>query len=309
MGWPRLALPAAVTATFIVAACGSGSRSTATQTALADQAISVASFNFPESVLLAEIYSQALEAGGFTVKRTFDLGPRELVDPALMRGLVELVPEYAGTALQFVSVGRDAPGSDVAATQAALARALEGTPVTALGSAPAQDANTFVERRQTAQRTGTTKLSDLSGNARSLTFGGPPECPQRPLCLAGLKDRYGIDFGQVIPLDTGGPLTMQALRSGGVDVALLFTTDPATVDPELVELADDRGLQPTENVTPLVRRDVITKFGPKVRERVDAVSTRLTTAVLRGLNAELASKPGSVRAVAARWLGSLKAAA
>jgi len=68
--------------------------------------ITVGSFDFPESVLLAQLYAGALSARGYPVRVLPDLGSRELVEPALMTGLVQLVPEYTGSALEFVSLGR-----------------------------------------------------------------------------------------------------------------------------------------------------------------------------------------------------------
>ena len=82
--------------------------------------ITVGAFDFPESVLLAHIYGDALKAKGFPVRVLPDLGSRELVDPALMSGLIQLVPEYAGSALQFNSLGRQSATSDVMATSKAL---------------------------------------------------------------------------------------------------------------------------------------------------------------------------------------------
>src|SRR5215207_9021015 len=211
--------------------------------------VTVASFDFAESRLLAEIYAGALERAGVPVRRRLGLGPRELLAPALVSGLVDVVPEYAGTAVQFLSLGRAVPEPDVTATHAALVGALDGSPAQALAPAPAQDANAFVVRRAVADRLGLATLSDVQGAARRLTFGGPPECATRPLCLDGLRDVYGIKFAEVVALDAGGPLTRQALATGIVDVALLFSTDPAIVDDDLVELVDDRALQPAENVT------------------------------------------------------------
>jgi osmoprotectant transport system substrate-binding protein len=282
-------------------ACGPSADDRA-PTAVGDDAITVGSFGFPESVLLAEIYSQALEDGGFTVERAFDIGPREFVGPALDGGLVELVPEYAGTALAFRSLGSDHPSADLYTTHRDLARALSGSEVTALDSAPAQNANTFVVSRAVADRYHLERLSDLREVADSLSFGGPPECPSRPLCLQGLEEVYGVRFADVLALDAGGPLTRQALRDGGVDVALMFTTDP-DLD-EFVELVDDKGLQPAENVTPLIRRDVVDRFGQDVTALVDAVSRELDTRSLRELNATDAEEPGSddVAAIAAAWL-------
>lgn len=266
-----------------------------------DDTVTVASFDFAESRLLAELYSQALEAGGYKVRRAFDLGPREFVAPALVGGLVDLVPEYAGTALQFVSLGAVQPGANAEETHEALARGLKEKDVTVLLPAPAQDANTFVVSRRVADRLGLRTLSDVARVGAQLTFGGPPECSARPLCLLGLARVYGIRFREVVPLDAGGPLTRQALGNGVVDVALLFTTDPAVGGPDLVELVDDRGLQPAENVTPLVRTELLDRAGPRLAGAIDAVSRRLTTDDLRQLNT-LVAGGADVADVAGTWL-------
>jgi osmoprotectant transport system substrate-binding protein len=268
---------------------------------LGDDAITVGSFDFAESEVLAEIYGQALENGGFHVRRAFHLGPREFVAPALMRGLLELVPEYAGTALQFASLGRQSSTADVRATRDDLVQTLANHHVTALEPSPAQDANTFVVTRATAARYGLRTLSDVAKIAPELTFGGPPECPSRPQCLAGLERVYKLKFKEFVRLDAGGPVTRQALKDGYVDVALLFTTDPAIERGGLVELTDDRGLQPAENVIPLVRTEIVEQFGPEMVKLIDAVSARLTTAVLGDLNAEVAGGKTEA-AVAAGWL-------
>jgi osmoprotectant transport system substrate-binding protein len=301
MGRSRQIVPAVIVVAAALAACSSGPASDAVSPD--DPAtVTVASFNFSESELLAEIYSQTLEAGGYPVTRAFDLGPRELVVPGLVRGLVDFVPEYAGTALQFLSAGREDPPTDSALTHAALRHALSDLPVRALAPAPAQDANTFVVDRDTAERHGLRTLSDLTAVSRSLVFGGPPECPSRPLCLEGLDRVYGITFGDVASLDAGGPLTHQALDGGGIDVALLFTTDPALDSPDIVELADDRHLQPPENVTPLVHDDVVARWGHDLVERIDNTSARLTTTALRQLNEQVASGRAEIATIAAQWL-------
>ena len=186
---------------------------------LNDDVITVGSFDFAESVVVAEVYSQAIEAAGFKVRRAFELGPREFVGPALSAGLVEFVPEYAGTASEFYSVGRAEPSDDVVATHAELERAIDGQPLVALNAAPAQDANTFVVTQATAERLHLKFLSDLGSVDDKLKFGGPPECFSRQLCLAGLVDTYGLKFHDVLTLDAGGPMTHQALNEGVVDVA------------------------------------------------------------------------------------------
>jgi osmoprotectant transport system substrate-binding protein len=285
-----------------VVGCGSDGGAAADPDVLGDDAVTVASFDFAESELLAELYGQALEAGGVDVERALQLGSRELVFPALSRGLVELVPEYLGSALQFVSLGADTPGASVARTHANLVDRLAGGRIRALRPAGAVDANAFVVTRTTAEREGLQTLSDVAAAAGPLTFGGPPECAVRPFCLLGLGRVYGIRFQEVLTLDAGGPLTRQALRNGDIDVALLFSTDPAIADLDLVELVDDRELQPAENVVPLVRAEVADRWGRVLIDRLDAVSRRLTTDGLRTLNAAVADGDATVQAVASGWL-------
>jgi osmoprotectant transport system substrate-binding protein len=111
---------------------------------------------------------------------------------------------------------------------------------------------------------------------------------------------YGVEFRETLPLDAGGPMTRDALRSRAVDVALLFSTDPAVGD-EFVALTDDQDLQPAEHVTPVVHAEVLERFGPSLAARIDAVSARLGTESLRALNGEVA-RGSSPRAAARRWL-------
>jgi osmoprotectant transport system substrate-binding protein len=265
-------------------------------------AITVGSFNFPESVLLAEIYGQALAAGGIHVRILPDLGPRELVDSALMTGLVQLVPEYSGSALEFVSLGQLSATSNGEATDRALAGAMAGRGLLAARPAAAQNGNAIVVTAATAARYGLRSIADLARVAPRLIFGGPPECPERAYCLRGLQQTYGLRFKAFVPLDAGGPLTLQALRAGDIAVALLFTTDPNIPAHHLVVLTDDRALQPAENITPVLRRDVVARYGSRVLALVNAVSARLTTDSLRALDAQVELDGKKPSSVAAAWL-------
>ncbi|MFB3739491.1 MAG: ABC transporter substrate-binding protein [Candidatus Velamenicoccus archaeovorus] len=270
---------------------------------LSDPAVTVGSFDFPESELLAWMYAGAIRAAGIPVRVIAAAGPREVVEPALRAGLVELLPEYAGTAVQFLSGGGILPSSDATRTHADLLRELSGTGVVVMAPARAQDANALVVTSATARRYGLRRVSDLARVSPGLVFGGPPECLQRPLCLPGYGRTYGLRFRTFVPLDVGGPLTVQALVSNEIDVGLLFTSDPAIADRDLVRLRDDRGLQPAENVTPLIRAETLERFGEPLRRAIDAVSARLTTAVLVALNERLLAGVSPSRA-AAEWLSA-----
>jgi osmoprotectant transport system substrate-binding protein len=283
-----------------VAACDT--TPTVDRSALVDDAVTVASFNFPESVLLAELYAQAMESAGYRVERELALGTRELVIPALAGGLVEFVPEYIGSGLDFLA-GAGEASADRDVTYGALVRHLEPLGLVALDASRAEDQNGFAVTAETAERFGLETLSDLSSVSSQLTFGGPPECVDRPRCLPGLEDTYGIAFDQVVELDSGGPITVSALLQGTVDVALLFTTDGAIDRNGFVLLQDDLRLQPVEHVTPVIRTETVDRLGPGVAQVANEVSAALTTAELRRLNAEV-SLGDPPAGVARSWLAA-----
>lgn len=299
-GVARLAANLAVVA-LVASAC---THTSPPATGGSARTITVGSFDFPESVVLAWVYGEALKAHGYQVRVLPDIGPREVVGPALGRGLVDLVPEYAGSALDFFSLGEAPSSHDAAATHAALARELSPHGLVPLTGAPAEDANAVVVTSATAQRYHLRTISDLGPVAPQITFGGPPECPERPLCLIGLRSTYGLRFGAFVALDTDGPITLSALLSGDVDVAQLTTTMPNIQADHLVVLRDDRGLQPAENVTPVVRRAVLERYGPSFSAVVDAVSARLDSGDLLDLNAAMMRNPETAASEASRWLAA-----
>src|SRR6185312_5057304 len=182
----RKVLSAACLALAVLCAACTGPSNRASPSASAgraDATITVGSFDFPESILLAHIYAGALAAKGFPVRVLPDLGTRELVDPALMNGLIQLVPEYSGSALDFLSLGGQPASSNPAATYRSLARSAERRGLVAAKPAPAQDGNAIVVTAATAARHHLRSIADLGGVSRHMVFGGPPECPERPYCL------------------------------------------------------------------------------------------------------------------------------
>jgi osmoprotectant transport system substrate-binding protein len=265
----------------------------------------VGSFDFAESEVLAELYAGSLRRHGFEVEVHPAVGPRELLQPALERGLVDLVPEYLGTAIGFFAAADGAdvePGSDVNASFDALAALIEPRGLAALEPAPAQDANAFAVTRATAEAYDLRTLSDLATFAPQMTFGGPPECRDRPLCLPGLERVYDLEFGGFRTLDAGGPITEAALMSSEVDVALVFTTSSFLTRGDLVLLVDDRGLQPAENIVPVVRAEVLARHGADLEAAIQAVSRRLLTAELIRLNRSVVVDGRSPAEVASEWL-------
>jgi len=262
-------------------------------------AVVVASFDFAESQLLAEIYAQALEASGVTVERQLALGPRELVLPAVRAGLVDVVPEYASSALDAIEPGSTVDRADEQAVVTALAAAVAPWETTLLEPSMASNENVVVVTSELAAEQGLRAVSDLAPFAGSLTIGGPPECPQRPRCLPGLAERYGLHFASFMPLATA-ELVARALTDGVVDVAVLFSTDAALAGGDLVALDDDRGLQPPDPVVPMVRSSILDDH--RIAPALDEVSARLTTDSLRFLNWRLAAADTTTAVEARGWL-------
>ena len=287
---------------MLAAACSSAGPSVEPIGARADDAVVIASFNFPESVMLGELYAQALEEVGVAVARQGQVGPREIMEPALEQGLVDLVPEYLGSALAYLDPPTAAMNLDVETTRRRLEGIVARHGVEVLAHSPAQNQNGIVVTPETADRFGLSTVSDLASVADEMVFVGPPECRDRPFCLPGLRETYGLEFGEFLALDSGGRQTRAALSRGDADVGLLFTTDGHLAEGDFVLLADDRGLQPAENIVPLVRREVIARWGETLLDRINALTSTLTTDALAEMNAEVGIEGESPAEVAADWL-------
>jgi len=264
-------------------------------------AVRIAAFNFSESELIAEIYALSLERNGIPVERLGRVGSREVVQPALELGLIDLVPEYSGTMLSFVSLGANTPTFDSWATMSELRAALEPRGMVALEPSNAQNRNSVIVMDSFAAEHGLWAVGDLAPLADTLTIGGPRECPERPFCLVGLQETYGLAFETFVPMPTS-PVVAASLRAGEIDVGVLFSTDSALVATDLIVLNDDLGLQPAENIVPVIRADVLARWGPSIEEVLDDVSSRLDTSDLRLLNLRAEDPQADIGALAELWL-------
>jgi osmoprotectant transport system substrate-binding protein len=284
-----------------LAACQQAAAPTARSGSAHDGTVVVASFNFPESELLAAIYELAIRHAGIPVRLELGLGPRELVQPALEQGFVDLVPEYLGTALTSLQPRAKVAMSDPGAVRHALALAYSRWHVQVLAPAAAQDQNGVVVTRATAARLHLRTVSEVRRAAGRLILGGPPECPRRPYCLPGLRGVYGLRFASFLPFDTEGERVI-ALQEDVVNVAVLFTTDGNLATGDLVLLSDDRHLQPAENVVPVITDRAMKRYGGRLARAVNAVSARLTSKDLLFLNWRIEVAGDSVLAEARGWL-------
>lgn len=262
----------------------------------------VGSTNFYEQVTLGELYAQVLEANGYTVERKFNLGTREIVQPALQSGQIDVLAEYLATLVLYLDKSAK-PTGDKTETAKILQGLLEPKGLTVLDPADATDQNGIVVTKATADRLKLTKVSDLTPVAKDLVFGGPPTCPERPFCAIGLRDTYGITFKEFKPLDTGGPLTVAALEGNQIDVALLFTSDPSIVAKGFVLLGDDKQLQRADNIAPVVRKKLLDDDpGTEIERLLNSISAKLSQDELNGMNKEVAVDKKDSKDVAAAWL-------
>ena len=256
------------------------------------RSLTVGSAGFTESDLLAQMYALLLQEAGYRTK-ILSVTNRELYEPALESGQIDVVPEYAATFADWLNAkanGADAPtvGSpDLAATMTAL-RALAGPRgLTVLDPGRAVDQNAFAVTAAYAVEHRLKTLSELGAARLPVRLAAGDECVQRPYCAPGLKEVYGIDVTAVDPKGVGTTQAKQAVQSGQDELVLTTTTDATLDDFGLVLLADDKNLQNADHIVPVVNR--ARAGSARVTEALDRLNTVLTTADLTELNEQVDS--------------------
>jgi osmoprotectant transport system substrate-binding protein len=264
------------------------------------KSLTVGSKNFSGAQALSQAYGQALEGKGYDINYKENIGATEIVYPALQNGELDAYADYQGTLLTYLG---GEPTGDAAANYKALVAKLKGSGIVAGKYAPAIDVNGFYVTKDTAKKYKLKTLSDLSKNSSKLTFGGPPECETRPLCLGGTSQQlYNFKFKDVSKLDVGGPLTVQALEDGDIDVALLFTGS-SVIPKDAVLLTDNKGLQPSDNPVFLMRKEKATPAALKI---VNGVSAKLSTAAYNKMSLAISEDKEDPSDAAAAFLKSAK---
>ena len=263
--------------------------------------LTIGSKNFTEQKVLGEIYAQALAAAGYDVSTELNLGDEKTALKALEGGDISAYPEYTGTALlSFFGYTADKLPSD---EMEAFNLAKEGfakKDLTALPPTPFVSSNEVGVTKETADKLGLKKISDLEGKSQDLTLYGTPECRQRLDCKLGLEKVYGLKFKKFVPVDIA--LRHEVLKKGQADVSIVFTTDPQNKREGFVLLEDDKGMFPPYNSTLVVRNDVIDKAGPDLQKTVELVNKGLTDEVMQELNARVDLDKETPEDVAGQYL-------
>lgn len=283
-----------------VAGCGSSNPLGGGEISGDLRSITIGSADFTESKIIAEIYAQALEANGFTIKRQFGIGSRETYIPAVQDHSIDLIPEYTGNLLQYFDAEATATTSD--AVLLALLKALPGD-LSILYPSPAEDKDTLAVSETVARDWNLRSIADLARRSPEVKVGGPSEFQTRVTGLVGLKQKYGLDIAPanfVAISDGGGPATVQALTGGTVTAANIFSTSPAIEKNNLVVLEDPESVFLAANVVPLVASQ---KMSNDLKSVLDAVSAELTTEALIQLNTSVEGNEGvDPDEAAAKWI-------
>ncbi|MEV4937005.1 ABC transporter substrate-binding protein [Streptomyces zaomyceticus] len=267
--------------------------------------LTVGSAGFTESDLLAQMYALLLEEAGYGTK-ILSVTNRELYEPALERGQIDVVAEYAATFADWLNAkanGPDAPtvGSpDLAETMTALRALAAPRGLVVLDPGRAVDQNAFAVTAAFAAEHRLKTLSDLGATGLPVRLAAGDECVRRPYCAPGLREVYGIDVTAVDPKGVGTTPAKRAVQSGRDQLVLTTTTDATLDEFGLVLLADDKNLQNADHIVPVVNR---ARSGSEaVTRALSRLNTVLTTADLARLNEQVDSWRRLPEAVARNYL-------
>lgn len=299
-----LALGAASLVLVLSACTPGGSEGSPSGSSAGDKpTVSIGSQEFWENAVVAEMYAQGLEADGYTVERHLELGGRPVTLTALEANEINLLPEYLG-GLGGDGLGLEALSTDPQTAWDNMQEALGGKGWVVFDFSPGTDVDGFAVRQETADELSLEKMSDLAAVADQLVFGIAEECMENPTCAPGLKEVYGIDLTQleVEVLEACTPDIATALNDSAVDVAQVCTTQPEIGSLNLVLLDDDKHLQPAQNLLPLARQDLVDAVGADFAETLNAITAKLTTAVLIELGVKITINHEEIADVARQFL-------
>ena len=286
----------AVTSAFALTACGTDSSPLDDDSATTgEEAIVVGSQDYYSNEIIAEIYAQALENADYEVDRQFRIGQREAYLPEIESGEIDLFPEYSGPVLQYWEPDTEARLPDE--VYAALVDASPDT-LNILDQSAATDQDSYAITQEFADEWGIENVEDLDKVTEPMTLGANSEAESRPNGPKGLEETYGIEVDFAPIEDSGGPLTVKALKDGDVQLAIIYTADPSIESNSLVSLEDTKGLFLSSNVVPLASD----KVDEKAAEIINEISAAMSPEDLVSLNNRSVSEQLPAAEIAKEWL-------
>lgn len=262
--------------------------------------VKIGSKDFTEELLLGEMYALVLEANGVTVERRLNLAGTQVAHDALIKGEIDLYPEYTGTGYQFILGITENEKDPKKVYDRTAADYKTKFNLVWLDLSPMNDTNAVACTSEAVQKYNLKTLSDLSVQAPNLRFAAIPDFEQRPDGLAGLKQLYGgFEFQSLTVFDPG--LKYKAMIDGQADCAIAFSTDGQIAASKFVLMEDDKGLWPPYNVAPVVRQDALDK-NPKIKEALNKLAPMITTEAITALNWAVDGDKREYTAVAKEFL-------
>jgi len=270
-----------------------------TDTGTSERVIRIGSKNFTEQLILGEIMAQWIEyRTELRVKRRFNLGGTMINHEALVRGEIDVYPEYTGTAL--AAILKVKPIHDPTEVLR-IVNKIYRERFNAQWLKPFGFSNSYAltVREADAEKNQWTKISDLKNAASGLRAGWTAEFSARPDGYPGLTKAYGFRFGEVRDLDPA--IMYQAIARNEVDVVCAFTTDGRIPAYRLKPLVDDRRFFPSYYAAPVARTEILEKY-PKLRKALNELGGRLNDSTMQKLNYEVDEKQRPVAEVAREFL-------
>lgn len=274
---------------LLIAGCGSSKKSSDTRTAAASSLpgkgkppITLGDKEFSEEYVLGELYAQALRAKGYTVTLKKDIGSTQIIDGALRSGQIQMYPEYTGTILQVLAHQSKLEPSAGATYQAAK-RYEQRHGFTLLAMTPFYDQDAVGVLQSYAKAHQLATIGDLRRLGSSVSYGEYPQNIHTLEGFEGLQKYYGLKQMKVKSLAIG--LQYPALRSGAIQAADVFTTDPQLRSGDYKILTDTKHIFGFQNVAPVVSEKLLKREGPAFAKTIDAVSADLTLEAVRRMDA------------------------
>ena len=275
--------------------------STAAAAPVAGPTITLGSKNFTEEFILGELYKQALEAKGFSVKYKGNIGATEIIDTALTSGKIDVYPEYVGEIVQTVFHHTVLPKTAFQWWKLA-AQLNKARGITVLKPTPFFDVDAIAVRKADAQKYNLKIVSDLA-RVPNASIGARPEFKNREEGFKGMQDKYGLKKLKYVSIDQG--LTYQALDQKKVFAINVFSTDAQLESGKYVILKDPKLIFGVQNVAPEVSNKLLTKLGSKAalfKRTMNAVSAKLTQKAILAMNSAVVNNKQTPKAVASAFV-------
>ncbi|MGH2915924.1 MAG: glycine betaine ABC transporter substrate-binding protein [Solirubrobacteraceae bacterium] len=283
---------AASTSSSSAAPATSSSSAATSSAASSGGTLTLGTKNFTEEFIVGALYDKALTAKGCKINYKPNIGATEVVDKALTSGQIDAYPEYTGESVATVfGINKPVTSPQDEYQLAKQAYAKRGQVMSQM--TPFFDTDAIAVTKAYAQKYGLKTTADLK-KVPHFILGARPEFLNRQEGAAGMKSAYGVNNFTFKSLALG--LQYQALDSGAINAADVFTTDPQLASGKYVVLTDPKHVFGYQNIALVVNKNKL-NVCPSLMSTVDAINKLLTTPAIIAMNKAVAidhQQPGPV---------------